>query len=172
MSSSPFTAKIFAGPALNAYLDDCRSSNLRLVCTNGVFDLMHIGHLYYLSAARELGDRLIVGVNSDESTRRIKGPTRPLIPETERAEMLAALECVDCVTIFPEDTACELIRNVHPDIYVKGGDYSLIPTSDATAKPLPEATIVREYGGEIALIPYIPDHSTTALIERIVARYR
>lgn len=168
----------------------------RAVCTNGVFDLLHFGHLSYLGQARALGDLLIVGVNSDESTRRIKGPRRPLVPEAERAALLAALTCVDYVTIFGDNTAEALLRALTPAIYVKGadyagngrrtGDYLLAPdevravlAGDQSRHPelagleqrLPEARIVAEYGGSLALLTYLPGHSTTELIERIVSLY-
>lgn len=156
--------------ALAALLDERRANGARIVCTNGVFDLMHIGHLRYLQAARAMGDLLVVGVNSDTSTRRLKGSSRPLVPETERAEMLAGLTCVDFVTIFPEDTAEELMRVLRPAVYVKGGDYSLdSAAAGAVSKTLPEAAIVRAYDGHIALVPYVPGHSTTELITTIIA---
>lgn len=131
------------------------------VFTNGVFDLMHIGHLRYLQAARELGDRLVVGLNSDASVKRLKGDTRPILPEAERAELMAGLGCVDFVTIFDEPTADALLALLKPQIYAKGGDY--------TPDSLPEAPTVRAYGGEIRLITFVPGRSTTSLIERIRA---
>ncbi len=159
--------------ALLAMLAPLRLAGARIVCTNGIFDLMHIGHLRYLAAARAMGDVLVVGVNADASTRRLKGPARPIVPQAERAEMLAGLACVDFVTIFDEDTAEELVRALQPEVYVKGGDYT-IDSGDGTAsaspmaKPLPEAAVVRGYGGRVALIPYVPGHSTTELLARIV----
>lgn len=168
----------------------------RAVFTNGCFDLLHLGHITYLRQARALGDFLIVGLNSDASTRRLKGPRRPLVPQAERAEMLAALSSVDYVTIFGEATANELVRTLQPMVYVKGGDYAgangraqdylitpdelpRILAGDVAARPelaqleqrLPEARTVSEYGGSVALISYLPGHSTTELIERIVSRY-
>lgn len=168
----------------------------RAVCTNGVFDLLHFGHVSYLRQARALGNLLIVGVNSDESTRRIKGPRRPLVAEDERAGLLAALTCVDYVTIFSDNTAEALLRALTPAIYVKGADYAgsdrraddylLAPdelrevlAGDLARHPelaglerrLPEARAVAEYGGSLALLTYLPGHSTTELIERIVSRY-
>ncbi len=146
----------------------------RAVFTNGCFDLLHLGHIRYLQEARSLGDFLILGLNSDESVRRLKGPTRPLIPEQERAEILAALSCIDYVTIFPEPTASELINLLQPAIYVKGADYATplvraCPSQDALpdASRLPEAKHVLAYGGKIQLIAYVPNHSTTELIEKI-----
>ncbi len=161
--------KILPRDALIARLHALHATGLRVVCTNGVFDLLHIGHLRYLQAARALGDVLLVGVNSDSSTRRLKGASRPLVPQAERAELLAGLACVDLVTIFDEDTAEELVRVAQPEVYVKGGDYAAIRdvgTSPA-AKLLPEANIVRAQGGDVVLIPYVPGHSTSALIEHI-----
>ncbi len=170
----------------------------RAVFTNGVFDLLHIGHIRYLQQARMLGDFLIVGLNSDASTRRLKGPRRPLVPDDERAELLAALTSVDYVTIFEEPTAEDIVAALRPAIYVKGGDYaSADPSSrgmDVVLTPdelraivhrepnehwalsgiperLPEARVVAEYGGSLALITYLPHHSTSALIERIRDRY-
>lgn len=141
----------------------------RGVFTNGCFDLLHLGHVRYLQEARALGDFLVLGLNSDESTRRLKGPGRPLIPQNERAEILAALACVDYVTIFPEPTAGPLVEYLRPAIYVKGGDYALV--SGAPEVPdssrLPEAAVVQAYGGIVRLIPYIPRHSTTELIAAI-----
>lgn len=163
---------------LAALLAPRQAAGACIVCTNGVFDLMHIGHLRYLTTARAMGDLLVVGVNSDASTRRLKGPTRPLVPAAERAEMLAGLTCVDFVTIFEETTAEELVRVLHPAIYVKGGDYTINNASSSdpgtssasavAAKPLPEAAIVLAYGGRVQLVPYVPGHSTTELIDRIV----
>jgi D-glycero-beta-D-manno-heptose 1-phosphate adenylyltransferase len=133
----------------------------KLVFTNGHFDLLHIGHLDYLEKARGLGDALYVGLNGDTSTTRLKGAGRPLIPALERARLLAALIPVDGVIIFEADTADDLIRALQPDIYVKGGDYA--------SKPLPERSTVEAYGGRVALIDYLPGHSTSNLIARIKA---
>ncbi len=166
----------------------------RGVFTNGCFDLLHLGHVQYLQRARSLGDFLIVGLNSDASTRRIKGPRRPLVPESERAEVLAALGCVDYVTIFSESTAQRTVSALRPSVYVKGGDYaggagedSLLapdelrsmlagdvagaPVLAGLAQRLPEASVVAGYGGSLALLAYLPGHSTTELIDRIVSRY-
>ena len=146
-----------------------RSAGQRIVFTNGHFDLLHVGHLRYLRAARALGDLLVVGLNDDACTRRLKGSRRPLVPEAERAELLAALEPVDRVVLFGTDTAIPLIDALQPAIYVKGGDYA--GTAGATGKPLPEAEAVRAYGGEIALIPFVPERSSSEIVARIVARY-
>lgn len=170
----------------------------RAVFTNGGFDLLHLGHVRYLQQARALGDFLIIGVNSDASVRRLKGPRRPLVPEAERAETLAALRCVDYVTIFDEEVASPLIELLRPAVYAKGSDYAsgaaevraedyLIAQSDLKrmlagdvsgapalaelARRLPEAPTAAANCEALALIAYLPEHSTTALIERIVSRY-
>jgi rfaE bifunctional protein nucleotidyltransferase chain/domain len=140
-----------------------------VVLTNGVFDLLHVGHIRYLQAARELGHILFVGLNSDASARRLKGPGRPLIPQAERAEVLCALACVDYVVLFDEDTAEQLVYALQPDIYVKGGDYAA-DSEGQTGKALPEARVVESYGGQVVILPYTPGHSTTQLITRILER--
>ena len=136
-----------------------REAGKTLVFTNGHFDLLHVGHLDYLEQARRLGDALFVGVNGDASSRRLKGPGRPITPAAERARLLAALRPVTAVVIFEGDTADDLLRALQPDVYVKGGDYA--------HKPLPERATVESYGGVVQLIDFLPGHSTTALIERI-----
>jgi rfaE bifunctional protein nucleotidyltransferase chain/domain len=136
-----------------------RRSHQQLVFTNGHFDLLHVGHLDYLEKARALGDALFLGVNGDDSTRRLKGVGRPIIPATERARLLASLIPVTAVIIFEEDTANRLIQALQPDIYVKGGDYH--------TKPLPERDMVETYGGQVVLIDLVPERSTSALIARI-----
>lgn len=138
-----------------------RLAGKRLVFTNGHFDLLHVGHLDYLEKARALGDALYLGLNGDLSTTRLKGQGRPLVPAMERARLLLALRPVDAVIIFEEDTAAGLITTLQPDVYVKGGDYA--------HKPLPERPTVEAYGGQVALIDYLPNHSTSALIARIKA---
>ena len=181
-----------------------QAAGARCVFTNGVYDLLHVGHVELLWRARALGDLLVVGLNSDASTQRLKGPSRPLIPQAERAETLAALAMVDYVTVFTEDTASETLAALRPAVYVKGGDYAtadpdarardyLVPPDDlrrlvagevadddadgalaalrGLAERLPEARVVAEYGGALALLAYLPGHSTTELIERIVSRY-
>lgn len=145
-----------------------RETGRKVVFTNGCFDLLHLGHVRYLEEARALGDVLIVGLNSDASVKRLKGPLRPLVTAQERAGVMSALRPVDYVTIFDEDTASNLIAALQPEIYVKGGDYTV---GEGATKPLPEAPIVRGYGGEIVLIPFLPGHSTTNLIQKIVELY-
>lgn len=130
-----------------------------VVFTNGCFDLLHVGHVRYLAAARELGDCLIVGVNSDASVRRLKGPTRPVNGEADRAEVLAALAAVDYVVIFADATAEGLVSEIKPDIYVKGGDYSL--------DELPEAAVAALYGGKTVLVPEVKGKSSSRVIAKI-----
>ena len=139
----------------------------RGVFTNGCFDLIHLGHVRYLQEARALGDFLIVGLNSDDGVCLLKGPGRPFVPEHERAEILAAFTCIDYITIFSEATAGPLIGLLQPAIYVKGADYAHEQTGMPDTSRLPEAKIVQAYGGAVRLIPYLPHHSTTGLIEAI-----
>lgn len=134
--------------------------------TNGAFDLVHVGHIRYLEAAARLGEVLIVGVNDDASVRRLKGPERPLNPAEERAEVIAALQMVDHVVIFSGDTAVELVDALHPQVYVKGGDYSPDPLDSHHP---PEGSQVRANGGSVHIIDFVPDHSTTALVTRMQA---
>jgi D-glycero-beta-D-manno-heptose 1-phosphate adenylyltransferase len=131
-----------------------------VVTTNGCFDVLHVGHLRYLEAASEVGDVLVVLLNSDDSVRQIKGPRRPIVPEEERAEMLAGLACVDYVAIFHKDTPIELLERIRPNVHVKGDEYS--------AASLPEATVLEGMGTELAFIPMVPGRSTTNIIQRIV----
>jgi rfaE bifunctional protein nucleotidyltransferase chain/domain len=139
----------------------------RGVFTNGCFDLLHLGHVHYLQEARTLGDFLILGLNNDIGVRFLKGPGRPLVPELERAEILAALSCIDYVTIFDEPTAGPLVSLLQPAIYVKGADYANADDSSPDTSRLPEAKVVQNYGGTVRLIPYLPHHSTTELIAAI-----
>jgi len=138
---------------------DLHERGQRIVFTNGVFDLLHPGHVRYLQAARREGDALLVGVNSDRSVRANKGPSRPIIPENERAELLAALECVDAVVIFDEDTPAEIIRRVQPDVLVKGADWA--------ADQIVGRDTVEARGGNVVRIPIEQGWSTTAILEKI-----
>lgn len=131
----------------------------RVVFTNGVFDLLHPGHVDVLLGARRAGDRLVVGLNSDASVRRLKGPERPVRNEAERAYVLAALAMVDCVVVFEQDTPLELIRVLRPDVLVKGGDYT-----EATIVGAPD---VRGWGGDVLVIPLTPGQSTTSIIRKL-----
>ncbi len=158
MSAFTTTAgKIFLGEVLEQQLAIWRSQGLTLVMTNGCFDLLHAGHITTLEAARACGNVLIVGVNGDASVKRLKGPDRPLNNERDRARVLAALACVDAVTIFDEDTAIHLLERVQPDVYVKGGDYN--------PENLPERGVVERYGGRMVFCPLLAGHSTTNLID-------
>lgn len=148
--------------AVLAWRRELAQTGRTVVFTNGHFDLLHVGHVRYLQAARALGDALIVGLNSDASTRARK-PGRPIVPQAERAELLAALGCVDAVVIFDDLTANALVAALQPDIYAKGGDWS---RPDGPRPP--EAEIVAGYGGRVVFLPYITERSTTALIEKIV----
>ena len=143
---------------LEEFAATLRAAGQRVVFTNGCFDILHAGHVRYLAAARVLGDVLILGLNSDASVRRLKGETRPVNSEEDRAEVVGALASVDYVVIFGEDTAEELIAKVQPAVYAKGGDYTL--------ETLPEARIVEGYGGEVAFIPLVEGKSTTNIIAR------
>jgi D-beta-D-heptose 7-phosphate kinase/D-beta-D-heptose 1-phosphate adenosyltransferase len=133
----------------------------KVVFTNGVFDLLHPGHVDVLAAARALGDALVVGVNTDASVRRLKGPARPVRGEQDRVHVLAALEAVDAVVLFDEDTPLELIRAVMPDVLVKGGDY--------TVESVVGAAEVLARGGRVVIVPLTPGHSTTRTVERMRA---
>lgn len=141
----------------------CRERGKKIVFTNGCFDLLHLGHVRYLRAAKELGDILVVGLNSDDSVRRLKGPGRPLINGAERAEILAALEFVDYVTIFEEDTPINIISAVEPDILVKGGDWPV--------EKIVGGEIVTRRGGKVIAIPFTEGKSTTGIIKRIIDGY-
>jgi D-beta-D-heptose 7-phosphate kinase/D-beta-D-heptose 1-phosphate adenosyltransferase len=136
-----------------------RRQGRRIVLTNGCFDILHRGHVAYLHRARALGDVLLVGVNSDESIRRLKGASRPINSLDDRLRVLAALSCVDHLVAFQEDAPHALIRALRPDVFVKGGDY--------TRESLPEAALVEKLGGRVQILPYLADRSTTGLIERI-----
>lgn len=152
-------SRVMTGPQAAAFATSARASGQRIVFTNGVFDLLHPGHVRYLSQARGLGDLLIVGVNADESVRRNKGPDRPITAQDERAEVLAALECVDAVVIFAEDTPADIIRLVQPDVLVKGADW---PANQIVGRDTVESR-----GGRVVLMPVEAGHSTTSIVERI-----
>ena len=145
--------------ALAAFVRYARSAGKRVVFTNGVFDILHPGHVRYLQAARAHGDVLIVGINSDASVRRNKGPERPINPQGERAEVLAALACVDAVAIFDDDTPADIIRRVQPDVLVKGADW---PVDQIVGRDTVEAR-----GGRVVLEPVEQGYSTSAIVERV-----
>lgn len=154
---------------LSDFGDALRARGARIVFTNGHFDLLHVGHVRYLAAARALGDALVVGVNDDLSAATRKGPTRPILPASQRAELLASLRAVDAVVVFPALTADEPIALLRPDVYVKGGDYATTPEEERAGKtPLPEAPLVRQYGGIVRTIPLVAGSSTTDIVNRIL----
>lgn len=146
---------------LNTRLELYRQQGRRIVFTNGCFDILHCGHIAYLNRAKALGDILVIGVNTDESIRRLKGSSRPINSLSDRVQVLAALSCVDHIIAFDDDTPCNLVRAIRPDVFVKGGDY--------TREMLPEAPIVEELGGTVQILPYLENRSTTSIIERIQA---
>lgn len=147
---------------LDSWRAALKSAGKKLVATNGCFDLLHLGHVTYLEAARNLGDALLVGVNGDSGVQRLKGAGRPINEEHDRAAVLAALASVDGVFIFPELRAVQFLSRARPDIYVKGGDYTL-ETIDQE-----ERRAVEQAGGRIVFIPFVPGKSTTALVEKII----
>jgi D-beta-D-heptose 7-phosphate kinase/D-beta-D-heptose 1-phosphate adenosyltransferase len=144
---------------------DLRRQGKRIVFTNGCFDLLHAGHALYLEQARALGDYLIVGLNSDQSVAAIKGPARPIVNETERARLVAALASVDLVIIFSERTSEALLDVLRPEVFVKGGDYTSATMNQE------EKNFVESYRGEVVLIPALPESSTSRIIERILAAH-
>ncbi len=152
---------VLALPELVKWRSGWRDAGMRLVLTNGTFDLLHVGHVRYLQAARRLGDVLVVGINSNVSARGYKGPGRPIVSQEERAEIVAALRCVDCAVIFDEPTAAGLVEALRPEIYAKGGDYA--PGS----KALPEAEAVQSYGGQVVIVPFVQGHSASDLIKSV-----
>ena len=155
--------KIYHRNELAPLLQEAKAAGKVVVTTNGCFDVLHLGHLRYLQAARALGDLLVVAVNSDSSVRHLKGQHRPLVPESERAEMLAGLECVDYVAIFSEFTPISLLSELKPNIHVKGGDY--------TVEQLVEREVVEANGGKVVVGLNVPGKSTTNLIQVICERY-
>src|SRR5688572_12759253 len=156
-----FREKIIPWDRLSAWRAAMRESGRKLVVTNGCFDLLHLGHVTYLETARKLGDALLVGVNSDESVRQLKGADRPVNFEQDRAAVLAALESVDGACIFGEKAATRFLMAARPDTYVKGGDYTLETLSQE------ERRAVEETGGRIVIIPFVAGKSTTALLQKI-----
>ena len=151
--------RVLSGPAAAAFAAQAQAARRTVVFTNGVFDLLHPGHVRYLQEARALGDLLIVGLNADESVRRNKGPERPLTPQHERAELLAALACVDAVVIFAEDTPADIIRLIQPDILVKGADWA--------ADAIVGRDTVEARGGKVVRVPVEQGYSTTSIVEKI-----
>lgn len=161
-SFSHIQQKIHNPNSLPAVLEMWRANGDRIVFTNGCFDLLHFGHLHYLADARDLGERLVVGMNSGASVSRLKGPHRPINDELTRTHLMAALEVVDAVILFEEDTPYELIRLVQPDILVKGGDWS--------PDQIVGSDIVLERGGQVLSLPFITGYSTTNIEQKILGR--
>jgi len=159
-----FSSKIKPVEELAPLLRQFRRSGQTVVFTNGCFDLLHAGHVHYLAAARGEGDLLVVGLNSDRSVKMIKGDRRPIVPEAERAEVLAGLACVDFVTVFEEIDPLRVIQALQPDVLVKGGDWAEAEIIGADA--------VKQEGGRVVRIPLVEGAGTSALIARILDRYR
>jgi rfaE bifunctional protein nucleotidyltransferase chain/domain len=156
-----FRSKIIAWDKLPTWRKKFRASGKKLVVTNGCFDILHLGHVTYLETARNFGDALLVGINSDAATRQLKGAGRPVNSETDRAAVLAALESVEGVCIFTDTTATKFLAAAQPDIYVKGGDYTLETLNQD------ERRAVESAAGKIVLVPFVPGKSTTSLLEKI-----
>ena len=144
---------------LVARLTNEKAGGSRIVLANGCFDILHAGHVRYLEGARALGDVLVVGINSDEQVARLKGAGRPILPERERAELVASLQAVDLVTIFPEPTVTELLLAIKPDVHAKGTDY--------TEETVPERDVVRSFGGRVAIVGDPKDHSTSEILKKV-----
>ena len=156
-----FRDKIIAWDQLPVWRKKIRAAGKKLVVTNGVFDILHLGHVTYLETARNFGDALLIGVNGDAAVRELKGKSRPVNSENDRASVLAALESVSAVCIFPEKIMTKFLAAAQPDIYVKGGDYTLDTLNQD------ERRAVESAGGKIVIFPFVPGKSTTALLEKI-----
>ena len=153
------TSRILDRDALVGRMNTAKAAGCRIVLANGCFDILHAGHVRYLEGARALGDLLVVGINSDAQVARLKGAGRPILPERERAEMVASLQAVDLVTIFAEPTVTELLLGIKPDVHAKGTDY--------TAETVPERDVVRSYGGRVAIVGDPKDHSTSEILKKV-----
>ena len=152
-------SRILSRDELLQRVEHARSGGARIVLANGCFDVIHVGHVRYLAGARELGDVLVVGINSDQQVEQLKGPGRPVMPAADRAEIVASLESVTYVTIFDEPTVEQLLLTLKPDVHAKGTDY--------TAETVPERAVVRSYGGRVAIVGDPKDHSTSEILTRI-----
>lgn len=153
------SSRILERGELLSRLAEERAAGKRIVFANGCFDVLHAGHVRYLNGAKELGDLLVVGINADEQVAKLKGAGRPILSENERAELVAALEAVDLVTVFPEPTVEQLLLAIKPDVHAKGTDY--------TEETVPEREVVRSFGGRTAIVGDPKDHSTTELIANL-----
>ena len=153
------TGRILEGDDLAAVVKAAKRTGIRIVLANGCFDVLHVGHIRYLEAAKALGDLLIVGVNSDEQTRRLKGEGRPLAPQDQRAQIVSALAAVDFVTIFDEPTVEQLLLALRPDVHAKGTDY--------TEDTVPERDVVRSFGGQLAIVGDPKNHSSSEIIDKV-----
>ena len=162
LPTAPASARILDRTTLVARVQAARQAGARIVLANGCFDVLHVGHLRYLEGARELGDLLVVGVNSDAQVTALKGAARPIMPEGERAEIVASLESVDLVTIFDEPTVEKLLLALKPDVHAKGTDY--------TEETVPERAVVLSYGGRVAIVGDEKEHSTSQMIDRLVGQ--
>lgn len=158
-AAADLNSRIVTREELVQRIQSLRHTASPIVLANGCFDVLHVGHIRYLQGARALGQLLIVGINSDDQVRRLKGAGRPVSSERERAEIVASLECVDLVTIFPEPTVAELLLAIRPDIHAKGTDYSV--------DTVPERAVVRSYGGRVAIVGDPKNHSTSEMIGRL-----
>ena len=161
MRTVNFREKLIAWDDLPAWRTRMRSTGKRLVVTNGCFDILHLGHVSYLEAARNLGDALLIGLNGDDAVQQLKGANRPVNSESDRAAVLAALESVAGVCIYADKTATRFLSHAQPDIYVKGGDYTLETLNQE------ERSAVEQAGGKIIILPFVPGKSTTALLQKI-----
>ena len=161
MSKQAYTSKskILERNTAVRRVNSWRVKGEKIVFTNGCFDLVHLGHISYLEEARSLGDRLVIGLNTDRSVQRLKGPKRPVLNENDRARLLAALECTDLIVLFDEETPFELIKAVLPNVLIKGGDYE--------PDQIVGADLVKKNGGEVQVLPFVSGYSTTSLIKRI-----
>lgn len=146
-------------PKIGREILDTLKKNKKIIFTNGCFDILHIGHVTYLNQAKALGDFLVIGLNSDKSVKKLKGEARPINNQNDRKFLLENLKCVDMVIIFDEDTPVELIKQIKPNVYVKGGDYNM--------ELIPEYSVVKEYGGEVKKLSFVPGYSTSNIIERM-----
>ena len=156
--------KLLTKDSLKKVVEKLKKENKKIVTTNGVFDIIHIGHIRYLQEAKKLGDALIIAVNSDSSVKKIKGPKRPLNSEDDRAEALAALECVDYITIFSEDNPIKILEIIKPNIHVKGGDYNI--------SQIIEKECVQKNKGKVVVIQKVDGYSTTDFIKKIIDSYK